>query len=142
MTAFDEAWGLMKSEIHSMMSAVLTPEQIQSIAQENYDLTRGDLEVWDEDPSVMFPTECVGERGGGFCPNGGTITNFTTGMPTHNEGDSKYGVCSICLNPWIRQRFSDSMMAQGMFDDDSNDDAPYVRLNQQEWNDAMGGVEE
>lgn len=145
MTAFDRAWDLMKkSRIYSMMLATLTPEEIQSVAQENYDSARGDLRVWDEDMSAMFPRECTRllEDGGlsnHYCPNGSTITNFTTGLPI----DDKYGICSICLNPWIRERHSDSMMAQGMFGDDSDDfsnDSPYVRLNQQEWNDTMGGV--
>ena len=117
MTAFDTAWRLVKSDmIRAKMERVLTPEEIRSITQENYDMTRGNLMVWDHDMTAMFPRECskmegkegVADR---YCPHGSTITDFTTGIPE----DDKYGMCSICLNPWIDDRHREQMAAEGYF---------------------------
>ena len=119
MTVFNRAWDFVKQSIDRIrrkMEQVLTPEEIRWIAQENYDITRSNPMVWDYDMTAMFPRECSRMEGregiaDEYCPHGSTITDFTTGIPL----DDKYGKCSICLNPWIQERFQDNMAAQGYF---------------------------
>ena len=117
--AFHQAWALLKGlgdRIRQKMEKVLTPEQMRSIAQMNYDLTRSNPMVWDYDMTAMFPRECSRMEGregvrDRYCPHGSTITSFLTGRPT----DDKYGICSICENPEIDRLFREQMAAKGMF---------------------------
>ena len=108
MTAFERAWAIFKGQgdITSQLDRILSESERKGVAQMNYDATRANPMVWDEDPSVMFPRECNG------CPSLHTIHNWLEGMPTE-EG----GKCSICLEPWIRERIADSMEMSGMFGD-------------------------
>jgi|SaaInlV_125m_DNA_1040241.scaffolds.fasta_scaffold54990_3 hypothetical protein len=150
MTVFNRSWTLMKSDIvRSSMERVLTPEEIQDIAQYNYDVTRGNPMVWDYDMTAMFPRECRS------CPN--TITDFVTGIPTDNE----HGICSVCMNPSIDEKNEESMMAEGFFglspddfkehlegvkrgkeiDESSVDFGDIGSLNQKRFRDQMEGYE-
>ena len=132
MTAFDRAWDVVKNNmIRSKIERNCTPEEIQSIANENRDITASNPMVWDHDPTVMFPRECsftVPEEDrirygyewipNHYCPHGSTITDFVTGIPTEPPKEypnARTGLCSICMNKWINERHMDSMMAQGYF---------------------------
>jgi len=113
--AFESAWALLKAltdPIRRKMEKVLTPEQMRSIAQMNYDLTRDNPMVWDYDMTAMFPRECSveGQEGirGRYCPHGSTITSFVTGRPL----DDKHGICSICENPSIQELYDESVRAK------------------------------
>mgnify|MGYP003122489003 CR=1 FL=1 len=132
MTAFDRAWDLLKNNrIRSKIERNCTPEEIQSIANENRDITASNPMVWDYDPSVLFPRECsftVPEEDrirygyewipNHYCPHGSTITDFVTGMPIEPPKEypnARTGICSICMNEWIHERQMDSMEMQGYF---------------------------
>ena len=93
MTAFDQAWAIVKS----VYQRVFSDEERQQIANDNQQLLQFQ-EPLDADPSVDWPSEC------GQCFS--EINNMVEGIPK---------MCSRCIHPWVDKRIMDSMEASGLF---------------------------